>query len=71
MEDQPFNSQSISADADIEQLVTLYKKVCAENAQLKKQLVDALQKNAQLTAKIVATIDHLEKLLSSLPTNKE
>ncbi len=70
MEEQPFNSQSISTDADIEQLITLYKKVCTENAQLKKQLVDALEKNAQLTDKIGTAIDHLEKLLSSLPTNK-
>lgn len=71
MEDHSINIQSISTNADVEQLVELYKKVCTENAQLKEQLADALQKNSQLNDKIEISIYHLEKLLSNLSVNKK
>lgn len=71
MEDHSINIQSISTNADVEQLVELYKKVCTENAQLKEQLADALQKNSQLNDKIEISICHLEKLLSNLSVNKK
>lgn len=71
MEDHSINIQSISTNADVEQLVELYKKVCTENAQLKEQLADALQKNSQLNDKIKISICHLEKLLSNLSINKK
>ena len=71
MEDHSINIQSISTNADVEQLVELYKKVCTENVQLKEQLADALQKNSQLNDKIEISICHLEKLLSNLSVNKK
>lgn len=71
MEDHSINIQSISTNADVEQLVELYKKLCTENAQLKEQLADALQKNSQLNDKIEISICHLEKLLSNLSVNKK
>ena len=38
MENKPINRQSISTEADVDRLITLYKKACTENTQLKKQL---------------------------------
>lgn len=71
MENGPINRQSISTEADVDHLIKLYKKVCSENTQLKKQLADVLQKNSQLTDKIETATYRLEKLLSDLPIDKK
>ncbi|HMU64957.1 MAG: hypothetical protein U1E82_03860 [Nitrosomonas sp.] len=71
MENKPINRQSISTEADVDRLITLYKKACTENTQLKKQLAAVLQKHSQLTDKIETAAYRLEKLLSDLPIDKK
>lgn len=71
MENEPINRQSISTEADVDHLIKLYKKVCTENTQLKKQLADVSQKNSQLIDKIETAAYRLEKLLSDLLIDKK
>jgi len=72
MEDQSSNNkQLILTKGDVAHLIEQYELTCKENAYLKKQLAEALQKNCELSDKIEIAAYRLEMLLSNLPTNKK
>lgn len=71
MEEDLVNKQLKIMEVEINRLTRQYRKIRTENIQLKQQLTDALQQNTQLTEKINVAAYRLEKLLSSLPEEKQ